>query len=80
MEKKVRTTSTGRNRRFRSKVQELGYRRLEIIAGVQSIEHLRKIVGLRKMQTYEAFEQAVKLLVQWHNADVAGNVRPVERC
>ncbi|MBL0038490.1 MAG: hypothetical protein IPP36_07620 [Nitrosomonadales bacterium] len=37
-------------------VQELGYRRLEIIAGVQSIEHLRKIAGLRKMQTYEAFE------------------------
>lgn len=53
---------------------------MEIIAGVQNIEHLRKIAGLRKMQTYEAFEQAVKLLVQWHNADVAGNVRPVERC
>jgi hypothetical protein len=73
MKTTVRKTSTARSRRFREKVAELGYRRLEITVDVTTIEHLRAVAKARKLDTYEALEVAVKLLVRWHNADVSGN-------
>jgi len=70
-----RKTSTARNRRFRNRVQELGYRRLEIVTGVQSIADLRSVAKALNMPSYEAFEQAVKLLVDWHKSSITGNGR-----
>ena len=68
-------TSTERTRRFREKWAASGYRRLEITVGIPTIERLRKVAKVRKIDTYKALEQAVELLVEWHNADVAGNGR-----
>jgi hypothetical protein len=73
MKTTARKTSTARSRRFREKVAEMGYRRMEITANVTAIEHLRAVAKARKLDTYEAMELAVKLLVRRHNADVSGN-------
>lgn len=73
MEAATKQTSTVRNRRWRQGVKNLGYARLEVFADVATIRNLRAVVKARKIASYEALEQAVKLLVDWHNADVAGN-------
>lgn len=69
----VRKTSAERARRFREKWAAAGYSRLEITVGIPTIERLRKVAKIRKIDTYKALEQAVELLVDWHNADVTGN-------
>lgn len=66
-------SSTARNRKWRQGVKHLGYARLEVFADLATIERLRAVAKARKIASYEALEQAVNLLVQWHNADVAGN-------
>lgn len=73
MEQTSSKTSTARSRRFREKVTKLGYRRIEITADVVTIEHLRAVAKARKIDTYKAMEMAVALLLDWHNARVAGN-------
>ncbi len=68
-------TSTARIKKFRQEVAALGYQRMEVVASVPVIKALRAVAKERKMATYEALELAVKLLVQWHTADVSGNGR-----
>lgn len=67
MELTSRKTSTARNRRFRERVAEMGYRRMEITAAVPTIKLLRAVAKARKIATYEALELAVDLMVKWHN-------------
>ena len=69
----IRKTSTARCHKFRGKVQEMGYKRFEIITSVQSINDLRAVAADCNMPSYQAFEQAVKLLVEKHKSSVSGN-------
>lgn len=69
----ISKNSTARNRRWRQGVKDLGYARLEVFADMTTIKQLRAVAKARKIAGYEALEQAVRLLVDWHNADVAGN-------
>ena len=66
---------TERVRRFRQKVSELGYRRMEIVADEATIKRLRDVAKARNIPSYEALEIASKLLVVWHKRSVAGNER-----
>jgi len=67
------TNSTPRIHKFRGKVQELGYKRFEIVASIQSIADLRAVAKAGNIPTYQAFEQAVKLLVEQRKSSVSGN-------
>lgn len=67
------SSSTTRSRRFRERVAEMGYRRMEITADIATITGLRAVAKARKIDTWDALAQAVKLLVQWHNSSIAGN-------
>jgi hypothetical protein len=74
----IMKTSTARNRRFRQRVTQLGYRRIEVTADVTTIERLRSVAKIRRIPTYEALRQAVRLLVQWHNASVSSRDRSMK--
>ena len=71
----MKKSVTERVRRFRQRVSELGYRRLEIVVDEASIKRLRDVAMARNIPSYEALEIASKLLAAWHERNVSGNER-----